>query len=148
MPIRPEFRHLYRGAAWRATRARILHRASNRCEQCAKPNGERIFSATGCTNGAHWMMWRTVGGTWINETGWRAHVLDFVRLADAQVLRRREIRVVLTVAHLNHVPGDDRDDNLRAWCQWCHLMYDREHHRETRQIRKDAARPLLMEATA
>jgi len=43
------------------------------------------------------------------------------------------------------VPGDDRDENLKAYCQWCHLNYDREHHRATRAARKDAARPLLAE---
>lgn len=33
-------------------------------------------------------------------------------------------RVVLTVAHLNHTPMDCREENLRAWCQRCHLTYD------------------------
>ena len=45
-------------------------------------------------------------------------------------------RVVLTVAHLNHLPEDVSDDNLKAWCQRCHLHYDREHHRRTRLITK------------
>jgi hypothetical protein len=33
-------------------------------------------------------------------------------------------RVVLTIAHLNHKPEDCRPENLRAWCQRCHLTYD------------------------
>ena len=36
--------------------------------------------------------------------------------------------VVLTVAHLDHDPGNVDDDNLRAWCQRCHLAYDAQHH--------------------
>lgn len=36
--------------------------------------------------------------------------------------------VVLTVAHLNHTPEDCRDDNLKAYCQLCHLVYDARHH--------------------
>lgn len=32
--------------------------------------------------------------------------------------------VVLTVAHLNHEPGDCRPENLRHWCQRCHNTYD------------------------
>lgn len=36
--------------------------------------------------------------------------------------------VVLTIAHLNHTPEDCADDNLRAWCQRCHLTYDAKHH--------------------
>jgi predicted nuclease with RNAse H fold len=37
-------------------------------------------------------------------------------------------KVILTVAHLNHIKEDCRDDNLRALCQRCHLNYDRPHH--------------------
>ena len=37
-------------------------------------------------------------------------------------------RVVLTVAHLNHIPEDVSDGNLRALCQRCHLTYDAKHH--------------------
>ncbi len=33
-------------------------------------------------------------------------------------------KVVLTVAHLNHVPEDCRDENLKALCQKCHNKYD------------------------
>jgi 5-methylcytosine-specific restriction endonuclease McrA len=62
------------------------------------------------------------------------------------VSARRTVSIVLTVAHLNHTPGDDREENLMALCQWCHLNYDRLHHKETRSDRKDARRPLLMEA--
>jgi hypothetical protein len=63
----------------------------------------------------------------------------------ACVTPAHEIRVVLTVAHLDHTPGHDDDDNLKALCQWCHLHYDFEHHKQTRATRKDAARPLLKE---
>lgn len=53
--------------------------------------------------------------------------------------RRRVVRVVLTIAHLNHDPSDNRDENLRALCQWCHLRHDRPFHyanaRRTRAAR-------------
>lgn len=42
--------------------------------------------------------------------------------------------VVLTTAHLDHVPENVERGNLRAWCQRCHLAYDAEHHRETRAL--------------
>lgn len=45
-------------------------------------------------------------------------------------------RVVLTIAHLNHTPEDCSDDNLRAWCQRCHLTYDRPHHAAQRLANK------------
>lgn len=41
--------------------------------------------------------------------------------------------VVLTVAHLNHRPEDCRPENLRAWCQRCHLKYDQAEHARTRR---------------
>lgn len=37
-------------------------------------------------------------------------------------------KVVLTVAHLDHSPANVADENLRAWCQRCHLTYDAQHH--------------------
>jgi hypothetical protein len=32
--------------------------------------------------------------------------------------------VVLTIAHLDHIPENCDFDNLRAWCQRCHNTYD------------------------
>lgn len=43
----------------------------------------------------------------------------------------RWIVIILTVAHLDHVPENCADDNLRFWCQRCHLSYDAEHHAQT-----------------
>lgn len=41
-------------------------------------------------------------------------------------------QVVLTVAHLDHVPENVGEPgnrpNLKAWCQRCHLTYDAAHH--------------------
>ena len=48
-------------------------------------------------------------------------------------------RVVLTTAHLDHVPENCDPDNLRAMCQGCHLHYDRAHHAETRAASRRAA---------
>ena len=37
-------------------------------------------------------------------------------------------KVVLTIAHLDHTPENNDPSNLRAWCQRCHLNYDKDHH--------------------
>ena len=37
--------------------------------------------------------------------------------------------VVLTTAHLDHMPEHCDDDNLAAMCQNCHLCYDAPFHR-------------------
>lgn len=69
-------------------------------------------------------------------------------------------KVVLTIAHLDHVPencdGMDQgqpappveEANLRAMCQRCHLKYDAQHHAETaRETRRNklAVRDLFPE---
>jgi hypothetical protein len=138
MPIRPELRHHYRGRAWRETRARILERAGNLCEACGVKNRSRVVR---------------VAGFWFNEA--ENHWINplFVHLGHLPTTsisweNARMVDIVLTIAHLNHQPGDDRDENLKALCQWCHLHYDViEHTRNaalTRRTRKDQARPLLV----
>lgn len=56
-------------------------------------------------------------------------------------------RVVLTVAHLDHDPQHNADDNLRALCQRCHLGHDLELHQaraaETRRRRRLEREPEL-----
>lgn len=49
-------------------------------------------------------------------------------------------KVVLTVAHLDHNPANCSPDNLRCWCQRCHLRYDAAHHAETRRQTLEAKR--------
>jgi hypothetical protein len=44
--------------------------------------------------------------------------------------------VVLTVAHLDHMPEHCDDDNLMAMCQRCHLSYDADHHAASRIRRR------------
>lgn len=45
-------------------------------------------------------------------------------------------RVILTVAHLDHDPTNNAEENLKAMCQRCHNRYDREHRSQTRKARK------------
>lgn len=47
-------------------------------------------------------------------------------------------RVVLTVAHLNHLPEDCRPENLRAWCQMHHNAYDAPMRRAGVRARRRA----------
>ena len=138
MPIKPEFRHFY-GKEWKTvTRPRILKRAGNKCEQCGKPNRKLVWVWKAAFD-QYWtlskarQLWHycSIGGT------------GNFQLFGKQWREARRIRVVLTIAHLNHTPGDDRDENLKALCQGCHLNFDKGHHRESRAARKDAARPLL-----
>lgn len=42
--------------------------------------------------------------------------------------------IVLTVAHLDHVPEHCEDTNLKAMCQRCHLRYDHDHHQANARV--------------
>lgn len=46
------------------------------------------------------------------------------------------IRIILTVAHLDHNPENNNYKNLKAMCQRCHNRYDRKHRNETIRNRK------------
>lgn len=147
MPIRREFRHFY-GREWRKeVRPRILARAGNKCERCGVPNNTVVLRAF------EWWTPATLeatvfkhGGRFhgkeITELPWHCkgvvHVSHFP-LHDGM----KWSAIQLGVAHLNHDPSDNRDNNLAALCRTCHLSYDRLHHKETRSERKDASRPLL-----
>ena len=163
MPIRAEYRKFYTAAAgWPATRRRILERAGGRfdergkylggakCERCGKPDRTDVVRCNGKVFGTPIMFWSPIRAVadWRKEgwfpLGWVNHRgVPVDASAGVIVGEPRVIRVVLNCAHLNHVAGDDRDENLEALCQWDHLHLDYPHHKETRCRRKDAQRPLL-----
>ena len=55
----------------------------------------------------------------------------------------RPVRIVLTIAHLDHDINNNDPCNLRALCQQCHLRWDVEHHTtnaaETRRMKQAQA---------
>lgn len=40
------------------------------------------------------------------------------------------IKIVLTIAHLDHDTNNNSEDNLAAMCQLHHLRYDIKHHKK------------------
>lgn len=109
MPIRPERQALY-PPDWKAIRMRILHRAGGCCEftradgsRCSAPNDSLI--ARDVRNLENWWAW------------------DF---ADAYVPPSfyKLVRIVLTIAHLDHDETHCSDENLKAGCQLHHLRHD------------------------
>lgn len=121
MPIKPENKARY-PKNWKQIRAAILERAGNACEKCKAPNRERIARGAGKDAGTYMLM---AGAVYCAETG---EHLGYAKGSEYQVERITE--VVLTVAHLDHQPENCDPENLRAWCQRCHLHYDKEHHAE------------------
>lgn len=144
MPIRPEFRHLYRHHWLTVTRPRVLERAHNQCELCRKPLHAWIFTYTWKNRdpqfGGRWrfhMIWIKEGSkVWRNQYGNPCSPLHAKGLP-------RKIRVKLTIAHADNNPANMDDLNLRCWCTWCHLHHDMSQHKETRATRKDGTRPII-----
>lgn len=111
MPIKPENLKRY-PANWKDIRTAILERAGNACEgspaypDCRAPNGWWRLKEDGALTGDE-----DLADEWIFN-------------AEAGLVTR----IVLTIAHLDHVPEHCEPENLRAWCQRCHLHYDLPMH--------------------
>lgn len=109
------------GPEWKTISAQVREEAGNRCEWCQVPNGAR---------GA-----RDTHGQW-----WDESQIDELSAYNARTIfgielwgRVKILRIVLTVAHLDHDHTNHERSNLAALCQRCHLSYDRKQHAETRK---------------
>lgn len=134
----PMKRHLY-PSDWPAISKRIRERDGDRCKACRVANGAIISR-------------HKASGTFMLETG---------DVFDAETGERRGsargsewegamgIKVVLTVAHQDHNPSNNTEDNLAALCQMHHLRHDAaQHAASTRATRRSrlAAGELFPEA--
>ena len=141
MPIRPEMRARY-PRNWRTEIVPAIRaRSGNRCEctgQCGDahdgppilPIGRRCWASNGAMIRRH----IEFPSVWI--AGPEPHPLvPMSQFAPP-------IRVVLTVAHLDHVPEHCDPSNLLHLCQRCHLLLDKQEHArnaaETRRRRRAA----------
>jgi hypothetical protein len=113
MPIRPENKARY-PKEWPAIRSHILKRAENKCEFCGVRNHAQGFRSP-------------VSG-------------HFYEMAAEHVLAHglKPLKIILTIAHLDHIPENCGDDNLKALCQKCHNGFDAY---ERAKGRKERARP-------
>ena len=109
---------------WKQIRAVILQRADNHCERCGVAN---------------------------YAVGWRDDKGTFEELTpdDNHWVEEGVIRIVLTIAHLDHDIDNNQPTNLQALCQRCHLTHDAKHHVQhaavTRRRKKIAAGQMEME---
>lgn len=125
---------------WKAISKRIRARDDNKCKTCGVPN-----HAVVCRNGE--TLRRLRGNILVDCAGdglrypslepiSYAEAMEIVEVQNCCVEGRRRCDddgnhwfvVVLTVAHLNHDITDNRDENLAALCQQCHLRYDAKYH--------------------
>src|ERR1051326_2473213 len=92
---------------WKLIRIEILAREGNRCE-CMGECGEHAGPEPRRCEELHGQPARWARGT-----------------------------VILTVAHLNQNPKDNRRSNLKAMCQRCHLRMDLPHHVHKAVVTRD-----------
>jgi len=102
MPIKEENKHLY-PKNWEEIRQKILDKCKQKCEECGVQN--LVY-------------------------GWRNNLGQFITEPQEELALKRElgfriIRIVLTVAHLDHNPRNNLPNNLKALCQRCHFQHDR-----------------------
>jgi hypothetical protein len=126
MPIRPERMALYPGGSirspeWRAIRKRIGERSGLKCETCGAPHMEVI--ARGSYNGRDAYLVLSTGEVFCAETGLK---MAEIRLSDFNA--RRVLKIVLTVAHLNHDETCTDEEQMAHLCQRHHLRLDAKHH--------------------
>ncbi len=132
MPIKPENRKRYPKNWKTEIRPAILLRAEDYCECRGECGDDHYHERCKAPNGMLIVRHRTVPADWVP---W---------LLDEDLgtnLRGKPVKIVLTIAHLNHTPEDCRPENLLALCQRCHLRLDRFEHAknaaETRRRRRN-----------
>jgi hypothetical protein len=139
MPIRPENRSRY-PANWSA----ISRQAKERARWCCQ--------RPGCTARQYdlgwWQLLRQGGWQWQRLSAHDSHAQarqaaaddHFSRYGDGPVPpgELRPIVIVLTTAHLDHVPEHCDPANLLALCQRHHLAYDQVHHSQTAYMSRRA----------
>ena len=109
-------------------RPRILRRAKNQCEFCGVKNHKIIYR--GYYNNIE--VYRDADGNIFDASN--SNFIEKNQSAPIKPLTEdKTIKVVLTIAHLNHNINDNRDENLRALCQRCHLRHDGKQHAFTRK---------------
>ena len=109
---------------WKEIRAAILERADHKCEECGVAN-----YAVGA---------RDKTGQWHDENSIHHMNSDYGYSLFGEFPKM--IKIILTIAHLDHNTGNNHPDNLKALCQKHHLSYDTKLHavnaQKTRQKKR------------
>lgn len=116
-------------STWPELRACVRERDHERCRFCFVPNGARILREL--ANPFRYVLEDDF------DVGIEADGDDW------QPTHAEVIRVVLTVAHLDHDLRNSMPENLAALCQRCHLRLDRFQHAENAARTRDRKRGQL-----
>ena len=101
----------------------VIKRAESRCECCNLKNYQIVFSIK--------LSVKDEQGKYKTRSIWFSNEQDAIRESKCEDISEKNlfvknVKVVLTVAHLDHDETNHsvKLDRLRAWCQICHLRYD------------------------
>jgi predicted amidophosphoribosyltransferase len=123
-------------------RPEILERAHHKCECCGVENYKAIFRGFMNIEGKKTEIYQTFEGYIHNASDSKYLFTD--TCADIVPLGKEEaIKVVLTIAHLDHNVENNGYSNLKAMCQRCHLRYDKHHHIKNRKANKRKKQGLI-----
>ena len=86
------------------------------------PHGRTLY----CLSDGRW--WDAAAGTWRDGKGQTLPALPTIEDLGAI----RSTHVVLATAHRDHDTANNAANNLAAFCQRCHINYDRPEHRRRR----------------
>lgn len=114
-------------------RPAILERAGHKCERCGAPNSQQIirgkFQIIPSKNTGLDLYMDSNMKLFNANTGERL-LEDFYWDSE---FSQKAIKVVLTIAHLDHNTANNDFSNLKALCQRCHLHHDKDHHAANRK---------------
>ena len=107
-------------ANWESISRRIrFERAQGRCERCGVAHG-----AVGA---------RDANGLWRDKAEIDALLPAALGELYPTLASRKMIKIVLTCAHLNRDESSDAEMSIAAYCQRCHLAYDRHDNWQRRR---------------
>lgn len=122
MPIKPENKNKYPENWPEISKDIRFNRAKNRCEVCGIVNYSVIKRLKDGT-------WRTP-----SEQEWDM-IHSRIRYSHTSMSESLKyhgfVKIILTVAHLDHNPANCDYSNLKAMCQRCHNQYDKVHRKGT-----------------
>ena len=121
-------------------RPAILERDGHKCKDCGAKNHSLVFR--GFLNGVE-VFQNVEGEIYTYPKG--VYIETDVYAAIEPISgdqNQKAIKIVLTVAHLDHDHENNDYDNLASLCQKCHLLHDKEQHMENSQLTREAKKGL------
>ncbi|KQU96481.1 hypothetical protein [Devosia sp. Root105] len=146
MPISPSKLTLYPGGSiqspeWLALRRQVEARAGGCCENC----GVKNHALGGRTAAGEFVQALPLGDNGLRILWPRQGDEAWCRNGTEEPVVLKIIMIVCTTAHLDGKLVDHSLNNLRFWCQQCHLRHD-AHLRKLEELERAGQLPLFAEA--